>query len=176
MTHSNTGFAVNQAKTGKIRHVQTFKVWTFVTAMFRFLVVCMVKMWSDRKKSSWKDSWYQNYLVLLTTSLASCHEQSASFARNRPQHLNASCVCFGRKNHLSNYRSPSVVVISIQPGLFLLVCKMTVRSLIHGKTGSKFDICLIQWVTWLNPCVTWLNLCVTWLILYDRSTGRCERV
>ena len=39
-----------RAKSGKIGHFQTFEVWTFVPAIFWFLVVCMVKMWSDRKK------------------------------------------------------------------------------------------------------------------------------
>jgi len=37
------------AKSGKIRHFQAFEVWTFVPAIFWFLVVCMTKMWSDRK-------------------------------------------------------------------------------------------------------------------------------
>jgi len=36
-----------RAKLGQIRDFQTFKVWTFVPAIFLFLVVCVVKMWSD---------------------------------------------------------------------------------------------------------------------------------
>jgi len=41
---------LNRAKSGKIGHFQTFEVWTFVPVIFWFLVVCMVKTWSDRKK------------------------------------------------------------------------------------------------------------------------------
>jgi len=41
---------LNRAKSGKIGHFQTFEVWTFVPAIFWFLVVYMIKMWSDRKK------------------------------------------------------------------------------------------------------------------------------
>jgi len=40
---------LNRAKSGKIAHFQTFEVCIFVPAIFWFLVVCMVKMWSDRK-------------------------------------------------------------------------------------------------------------------------------
>ena len=40
---------LNRVKSGKIGHFQTFKVWTFVPAIFWFMIVCMVKMWSDRK-------------------------------------------------------------------------------------------------------------------------------
>jgi len=30
--------------------LQTFQVWSFISAVFQFLVVCVVKMWSDRNK------------------------------------------------------------------------------------------------------------------------------
>ena len=113
---------VSPAKWGKIGHFQTFKVWTFVPAIFWFLIVCMVKMWSDRlnsrlnlvfrkkkdfridsypyrlwlkasgarrlrgpsacctlKKSSRKDSWYQDYSVLLTAAPSTARRQPAAF-------------------------------------------------------------------------------------------------
>jgi len=70
---------LNRAKSRKIGHFQTFEVWTFVPAIFWFLVVCMVKMWSDRKKSNRKDSWYQYYSVLLTSAPPSCHRQPSAF-------------------------------------------------------------------------------------------------
>ena len=65
---------VNQAKNG---HFQIFEVWTFVPALFWFLVVCVVKMWSG--KSSRKDSWYQDYSVLLTSPSPPCHQMPSPF-------------------------------------------------------------------------------------------------
>jgi len=44
-----TGVRTGFAWMSKIGHFQTFKVWTFVPAIFWFLIVCVVKM-SDRKK------------------------------------------------------------------------------------------------------------------------------
>ena len=41
---------LNRDKSGKIGHFQAIEIWTFVPAIFWFLVVCMVKMWSDRRK------------------------------------------------------------------------------------------------------------------------------
>jgi len=78
-TALGTGFAAESGQIRKIRHFQTFEVWTFVPAIFWFLVVRRVKMWSDRKKSSKKDSWYQDYSVLLTSAPPSCHRQPSAF-------------------------------------------------------------------------------------------------
>jgi len=44
------GFAAESGQWGKIGHFQTVEVWTFVPAIFWFLVVCVVKIWSDRKR------------------------------------------------------------------------------------------------------------------------------
>ena len=44
-------------------------------------------------------------------------------AQNRPKHLYASWVYFGWKNYESKYRSPSVFVISIEPGFLSVVLK-----------------------------------------------------
>jgi len=39
---------LNRDTKGKMGHFKTFEVWTFVPAIFWFLVVCVVKMWSAR--------------------------------------------------------------------------------------------------------------------------------
>ena len=100
------------------------------------------------KKSSRKDSWYQYYSVLLTngTSIGSAAAGSIC-APNRPKHLNASCVYFFWKNHYAKYRSPSVLVICIEPGSLLVVLKMSVRSLSLRRNRNEK-------ATWFFPeCV-----------------------
>jgi len=121
---------LNRAKSGKIGLFQTFEVWTFVPAIFWFLVVCMVKMWSDRKKK-----YQKRFLVPIFISITYVGTSIVSSAavgicaRNRPKHLKASWVYFGCKNHKSKHSYPSVMVISIEPGSLLVVLKMSVRSL-----------------------------------------------
>jgi len=50
--------------------------------------------WSrcDRIVSSRKDSWYQDYSILLTAASPSCHEQPALFVPDRPKHLDYKLV------------------------------------------------------------------------------------
>jgi len=93
---------------------------------------------SAPKKRSRKDFLYQSYSVLLTSAPPSCHRPPSELCLNPPKKtFNTSFVYFGWKNHKSKYRSPSVFVISIEPGSLLVVLKMSFMARVSGETGFK---------------------------------------
>ena len=104
------------------------------------------------KRSSRKDSLYQDYSVLLTSIVSSAAVDICG--RNRPQHLKASWAYFGWKNHKSKHRYPSVLVISIEPGSLLVVLKMSVR--LYPESLAKQILDNVAKETRENKCVSQL--------------------
>ena len=84
----------------------------------------------------------------------------AIFARNRPKHLNASCVYFGWKNYQSKYRSSSVCVISIGPGSLLVVLKMS-----DLKCPIWSDLAWFSGETGFKWCRRGASLSIVWLLI-----------
>ena len=103
--------------------------------------------------------------------------------RNCPEYLKAIRVYFGWKNHISKHRSPSVLIISIEPGSLLVVLKMFVRSMIlwrnragwHRLSASPLALTLCLWYMYIYswqhtdhriledffyPVQTWSNICL----------------
>ena len=71
---------LNRAKSAKIGYSQTFRFWIFVPTIFGFWLFTWWRCGRVVKKSSKKDSWYQDYSesVLLTASSPSFLQQLAS--------------------------------------------------------------------------------------------------
>ena len=70
---------LNRAKSGKIDIFKPLRFEPLYQPYFGFWLFARSRCGRIVKKSSRKDSWYQDYSVLLTASSPSCHQQPVSF-------------------------------------------------------------------------------------------------
>ena len=99
-----TGYRVSSTTQALDKHFQTFKAWTFVPAIFWGLIICVVKMWSDRYKSSRKDAQYQYYFCNITLEPLRHHTKRVSDTRRQncpkpPETFKRKLFYGGWKNH-----------------------------------------------------------------------------
>jgi len=105
--------------------------WTPHQQHTRFDLLFVVK----HKKSSRKDSWYHDYsmysvLLTLPSQAPSCHQMPSPFVPKTAQNIWTQAVSILVERTINpNIEVLLFLVISIEPGLLLIVLKMSIRSL-----------------------------------------------
>jgi len=124
---------LNWAKSGKIRHSQPLWLEPLYKPYhkFGFWLFEWSRCGRIAKKSSRKDSWYQDFTVILMWSLPDAHMKPLAFVPKTARHIWKQVVTI-LVERTSN-QTPSVLVISIKPGSLLVVLKISVRSLIQRR-------------------------------------------